>query len=129
MYPSLTDHARAELDLAGHTRLHPAHAALLLALVAAFDTAEHPDGPHEAADQLHTLLTYGTLSPLTSDPGEWADKTDRAAGGLWRSTRNRHAFSTDGGRTYVLVTDSADERGNRPRHTSAPPRSAGKADL
>jgi hypothetical protein len=129
VYPPLTDHARRELHLAGHIRRHPAHAALLLALVAGFDTADHPEGGHTAAGMLHTLLTHGTLTPLTADPAEWADKTDRAEGRLWRSRRNRHAFSRDAGQTYELLTDPTDPDGSRPRHVSALARTEGVADL
>lgn len=130
MLPPLADHARTELALAGHGRRHPAHTAVLIALVAAFDSIDHPDGEIAAAQQLCALLNRGTLSPLTSDPAEWADKTDQHDGPLWRNTRNPQAFSPDAGRTYWLLTDTAGDDGNRPIYVSAPPRlTEGVAEL
>jgi hypothetical protein len=52
---------------------------------------------------LTKLLDYKPLSPLTDNPNEW-NQVD-LGGEAWQSQRNPEAFSTDGGKTYYLLSE------------------------
>jgi hypothetical protein len=58
-----------------------------------------------AIEQLNRLLNFENLSPLTSDSGEWIDRTEMSSYPLWQSKRNSKAFSEDGGKTYYLLDE------------------------
>ena len=101
---SLVEHARRELELCGQAAEDPAYAASLVAAVAAFASYGHSGGSASVAiHQLHDLLQFRTLSPLTSNPEEWVDHSEISNAPLWQSTRDPAAFSKDGGRTWYFV--------------------------
>jgi hypothetical protein len=95
----------------------------LCKVVQAFADMGHSGGSaHFAALYLDKLLRYQPLSELTDDPGEWID---RHAEGLtplplWQSKRHSEAFSTDGGRTYYLLSEqeAAGDLATTPLHHS-----------
>lgn len=102
----LVEHARRELDLCGQTAEDPAYAASLIAAVAAFASYGHSGGSAMCAvEQLHQLLRYRTLSPLTSDPDEWEDRSEISGTPLWQNVRDPAAMSRDAGRTWYFVDD------------------------
>lgn len=105
----LVDHARRELELAGQTAEDPAYAAALVASVAAFASYGHSGGSAAVAiEQLNTLLRRRTLTPLTTDPDEWVDRSHENGGEpLWQNLRDSAAMSRDGGQNWYYV----DERG------------------
>lgn len=98
---NLVEHARRELELCGQTAEDPGYAASVVAAVAAFLSYDHSGGSAMlAVDQLHRLLQHRTLSPLTSDPDEWADRSQESGYPLWQNVRDPRAFSPDGGQTW-----------------------------
>jgi len=109
----LVEHARTELALLGEDS---EYAASLLAAVEGFASFDgHSGGSYLiGVEQLHALLQFRNLTPLTDDPAEWQDRSQETGQPMWQSRRNLEAFSTDGGRTYTLLY----ERGNV--HTSVP---------
>ncbi|WP_446458617.1 hypothetical protein [Streptomyces rochei] len=116
----LVTHARRELRIFGED---PATAAGLIRVVRAFADMGHSgtSAPH-CADLLDKLFRYQPLTDLTDDPAEWID---RHAEGLtptplWQSRRNSEAFSTDGGKTYTLLSEqeAAGDVATTPLHRS-----------
>ncbi|MER7331677.1 MULTISPECIES: hypothetical protein [unclassified Micromonospora] len=115
---SLVEHAKRELELCGQFAEDPAYAQSLVAAVAAFASYGHSGGSAGIAiHQLTTLLQYGNLAPLTDAPDEWMHVTD-ADGGLWQNRRNSEAFSTDGGKTYYLLSERTGDK--KVMHRSKP---------
>lgn len=116
----LVAHARRELRIIGED---PDTIRGLCRVVQAFADMGHSGGSaHFAALYLDKLLRYQPLSDLTDDPGEWID---RHAEGmtptpLWQSKRNSEAFSTDGGKTYYLLSEqeAAGDIATTPLHRS-----------
>ncbi|MFF7631421.1 hypothetical protein [Streptomyces cyaneofuscatus] len=100
---NLVAHARTELRILGEDR----------------DTIR---GLPHAIAYLERLLRFQPLTDLTDDPAEWID---RHAEGmtpipLWQSNRNSEAFSTDGGKTYYLLSEqqAAGDIATTPLHHS-----------
>ena len=103
---SLVEHARRELRLCGQTAEDPEYAESIVKAVESFASYGHSGGSAMVGiEQLHTLLKFGTLSPLTADPAEWLDRSEMSSAPLWQSSRNPGAFSEDGGKTYYLLDD------------------------
>lgn len=101
---NLVDHARRELELCGQMASDPAYTAALIASVAAFASYGHSGGSAAVAiEQLHTLLQYRTLTPLTSYPEEWYDRSTMSGSPLWQNKRDPAAMSRDGGKTWYFV--------------------------
>ncbi|MBM0206655.1 hypothetical protein JNW90_29320 [Micromonospora sp. STR1s_5] len=113
---SLVEHARRELLLCGQTAEDPEYAASIVKAVEGFTSYGHSGGSAGCArEQLHTLLGYGTLSPLTDDPQDWVSVAEQSGYELWQCRRDPSAFSQDGGRTYYSVDDP-----QRQMHTAQP---------
>jgi hypothetical protein len=113
----LVEHARRELELLGEDG---PYSASLVATVAAFASFGHSGGSAEIArEQLHTLLAFGNLTPLTDDPEDWHDHGEISGAPLWQNQRNSACFSEDGGKTYWNVNDPKDDNGDLPRYTAA----------
>ena len=103
---SLVEHAKRELELSGQTAEDSAYAASIVAAVAAFALYGHSGGSAGIAImQLHKLLQFRTLSPLTSDPDEWVDQGGPSGYPLWQNKRDSAAFSKDAGKTWYYVDD------------------------
>ena len=98
---SLAEHARRELELCGQYAEDPAYSDSIIAAVEAFASYGHSGGSAMIArEQLHALLGFKTLSPLTSDPADWIDQSEISGTPLWQNRRDPAAFSTDGGATW-----------------------------
>lgn len=114
---NLVKHAEHELNLIGE---EPEVIEGYLKVVRAFADMGHSGGSAMVAiPVLNKLLQYQPLYPLTDDPEEWYyhDETIWGApGGIWQNKRNGEAFSTDGGKTYTLLSDRDKPK---PIHTSA----------
>jgi hypothetical protein len=104
---SLVEHARRELELCGQVKEDPAYAQSIVAAVAAFASYDGHSGGSAgmAIHQLTTLLQYGNLSPLTDNPDEWHNVSEMSGHEMWQNRRNSEAFSTDGGKTYYLLSE------------------------
>ncbi|WP_432846010.1 hypothetical protein ACQPXB_36055 [Amycolatopsis sp. CA-161197] len=115
---NLVEHARTELQLLGED---PVYSASLVAAVAAFASFGHSGGSSACArEQLHALLAFQPLTPLTNDPDEWCDVADHGPGtALWQNRRNPAAFSNDGGKHFWLTTDPKDDHDELPRYVAA----------
>lgn len=97
---SLVEHARRELELLGQTAEDPAYAQSIVSAVAVFASYGHSGGSASVAiEQLHDLLRFRTLSPITSDPDTW----NYVGSDMWQSKRDPAAFSKDGGQTWYFV--------------------------
>ncbi|WP_445520417.1 hypothetical protein [Streptomyces sp. NEAU-174] len=117
---NLVAHARRELRLVGEDR--DVIDGLCRVVQAFADMGHSGASAHYAALYLDKLLRYQPLSELTDNPGEWID---RHADGttptpLWQSARNPEAFSTDGGKTYTLLSEqqAAGDMATTPIHHS-----------
>lgn len=104
---SWTEHAQRELRLCGQTAEDPGYAASIVAAIAALTSYGHTgESIGVAINQLHTLLRVGTLSPLTSDPEEWEDRSDMSGFRIWQNVRCPAAMSFNAGVTFWLVDDA-----------------------
>lgn len=104
---SLTEHARRELELCGQHAEDPEYSESIIRAVEAFASYGHSGGSASVArEQLHALLGYKTLSPLTSDPAGWEDRSEISGTPLWQNRRDPSVFSTDGGKTWYSVGES-----------------------
>lgn len=105
---SLVEHAKSEL---ARINEDPELTENLVATVAKFAEFGHSGGSAPIAiHYLTKLLSFEPLSPLTSDPAEWIDRTEISGTPMWQSTRDPKAFSTNGGKTwYRLGEDTKPE--------------------
>lgn len=109
---NLVDHAKRELALAGND---DAFNESIVKAVEAFSSYGHSGGSaSEAIPMLHDLLQFKNLTPLTDDPDEWMDVDNE----MWQSRRNAEAFSTDGGKTYYLLSEDGRQGHPYPVHES-----------
>ncbi|WP_234329377.1 MULTISPECIES: hypothetical protein [unclassified Streptomyces] len=117
---NLVAHARRELRILGED---PDTIRGLCKVVQAFADMGHSGGsaPHAIA-YLERLLRFQPLTDLTDDPGEWIDRyaEGMTSTPLWQSRRNSEAFSTDGGKTYYLLSEqqAAGDIATTPLHHS-----------
>lgn len=102
----LVDHARAELARAGMYDADAdygggAIAGAVLDLVQVFADQEHSGGSAMLTlGIVEKLLRFQPLTPITSDPDEWVDRTEISGYPLWQSKRNPAVFSPNGGQTW-----------------------------
>lgn len=116
---NLLEHARRELELSGQTDEDPAYAASILGAVEAFVSYGHSGGSAAVAvEQLGRLLRFQPLSPLTSDPADWEDRSEMSGTPLWQNVRDPAVFSTDGGKTWRDVR-AADPSGPLTSYSAA----------
>lgn len=117
---NLVDHAKRELELIGE---NPDTIEGYLRVIRAFSSCGHSGGSASVAiPTINQLLQYKPLTDLTNDPEEWIHHTKEVwgePGGIWQNVRNGEAFSTDGGKTYYLLSERADAGPEvTPIHTS-----------
>ncbi|MEU1327200.1 hypothetical protein [Streptomyces microflavus] len=117
---NLVAHARRELRILGEDR--DTIRGLCKVVQAFADMGHSGSSAHAGAQYLERLLRFQPLTDLTDDPAEWID---RHAEGmtplpLWQSNRNGEAFSTDGGKTYYLLSEqqAAGDIATTPLHHS-----------
>jgi hypothetical protein len=103
---ALVEHARRELELCGQYAEDPEYSESIISAVEAFASYGHSGGSASVArEQLHALLGFKTLSPLTSDPAEWIDQSEISGTPLWQNRRDPAVFSTDGGKTWYSLDE------------------------
>lgn len=99
----LGEHARKELELVGE---EPEIIDWYVKVVDTFAEFGHSGASAEYTTRvLEQLLRYKNLTPLTDDPSEWMDVSEYTEGPMWQNIRNTEAFSTNGGKTYTLVSE------------------------
>lgn len=99
----LVNYARRELELLGEDA---ATIAEILPVVGAFaDMRTREETKERVMDLLGSLFKRKNLTPLTDDPSEWEDVSKVSGYSMLQNLRNPAAFSYDGGKTYILVTD------------------------
>jgi hypothetical protein len=108
----LVEHARLELDLLGDLEYGPELTDCIMEVIETFAKYGHSGGSAGVTiTLLNELLRYKNLTPLTDNPGEWIHHPEEMwgkPGGIWQSCRNPEAFSTDGGKTYYLLSENED---------------------
>jgi len=109
---NLVEHAKRELGLMGNGPMIDDH---LIKMIEIFAGAGHSGSSAEYSTQmLERLLRFQNIKPLTDTPEEWTDHSESTGSPFWQSDRNSEAFSTDGGKTYTLLS----ERGQNLTHNS-----------
>lgn len=51
-------------------------------------------------EAFNRVVRHRPLTPLTSDPSEWIDRSEESGRPMWQSRRSPSVFSTDGGQTW-----------------------------
>jgi hypothetical protein len=118
---NLTEHARRELELSGvdNDIYGDMLSKAVLELIEVFEKQEHSGMSARYTLRLFTkLANFENLTELTDSQDEWNEVGEH----VWQSSRNSEAFSSDGGKTYTLLSEqSAAHRGDIddiPLHTS-----------
>lgn len=107
----LADHARYELERAGmfdkDADYGPgAIAQQVLDLVNVVAGQGHSGMSIEYTLALFDkVVRYQNLTPLTSDPDEWIDRSQESGYPFWQNRRRGTTFSTDGGKTWYDLND------------------------
>lgn len=114
---NLLSHARKELEL---LKEEPETIEAYLRVIQAFRDMGHSGSSATVSiPVINALLLFKNLTPLTDDPDEWmhisANVWDSQSD-IWQSKRCPDAFSTDGGKTYYLLSEGAHSRNQRPSH-------------
>jgi hypothetical protein len=113
---NLVKHARRELEMVGE---EPEVIDWYCRVIGEFASFGHSGTSAEITTQvISALLRFQNLTELTNDPVEWnyvSGPTGEDA--IWQSRRNPEAFSTDGGKTHYLLSET-EEMGQRVIHIS-----------
>lgn len=117
---NLVDHARRELTILGE---EPEYIEQVCKIVQAFADMGHSGfSAAHCTGQLHLLLQYKNLKPLTNNPIEWMLVQEDIGPAheirMWQNTRNSEAFSNDGGKTYWLLSDGSNAQEQHIIHTA-----------
>lgn len=117
--PNVVSHARQELELLGED---PDIINGYLTMLHIFGSMGHSGGSASVfIPTLMRLMEFKNLKPLTDDPAEWVHHTEETwgePGGVWQNSRNGEAFSSDGGKTYTLLSDARVSNVPKRVHTS-----------
>jgi len=99
------EHARAELMMLGKDK--KSVQLYLDAVSAISDVMDTGDSFIDIVNNLTKVVYFQNISPLTDSPDEWMNVGAMIGKQLsmWQSTRNPEAFSTDGGKTYYLLSE------------------------
>lgn len=96
---NLVKHAKRELEILGVEEEMKNH---VVKVIEAFAEYGHSGGSASwTIAIINDLLQFNNLSPLTNDAAEWNNVGD----GVWQSRRRSDAFSTDGGKTYYVLSE------------------------
>lgn len=105
---NLVEHAKRELaktDIADRDGLYKG--ALydgIIELVETFAKQGHSGGSASIViPVLNKLLQFKPLTPLTSDPEEWIDRSTESGQPFWQNKRDPSVFSEDGGKTWKEI--------------------------
>lgn len=102
---SLVKHAEDELKRAGlfdkDSDYEGKLGAAVLDLVKAFAAQGHSGfSANWTLDVFNKVARWQTLTPISSDPSEWYDRSEESGEPMWQNMRDSAAFSRDGGKTW-----------------------------
>lgn len=102
---SLVDHAEYELASAGLFNVDADYdgeiGLAVIALIRLLAAQRHSGhGAAMTIDLFTKLASFKPLTPLTSNPDEWIDRTEESGEPMWQSKRSPSVFSRDGGKTW-----------------------------
>lgn len=123
---SLIEHAKRELELSGVDEdiYGDMTSKAVLELIEVFSNQRHSGASAYLVTHLFNELSqYKNLTPLTDDPDEWVDHSDKSEDKIWQSKRNSEAFSNDEGKTYYLLSERQwvlDENGDPQSFSEGP---------
>lgn len=105
---NLIDHAKRELELANlfdqDSDYSDKIAKDVLELINIFASQRHSGGSAYLVKELFTkLANFETLTPITSDPEEWIDRSDMSYRPTWQNKRDPQYMSHDNGKTWYNV--------------------------
>jgi len=107
---SLADHAFRELNEAGlfskdsDYEGNIGHA--VMELIDTFAEQRHSGFSAQMVIKLFTELSnWHTLTPITSNPDEWADVSEMSGRPFWQNKRDSRFFSNNGGETWYNIED------------------------
>jgi len=90
-----------------------------LKVIQAFADMRHSGGSASVAiPVINQLLQFKNLAPLSDDPDEWMNVSDMSDSEMWQNRRNSEAFSHDGGKTYWLLSEGANDGNRAPLHAA-----------
>ena len=118
-HSNLVKHALREMELAG---IPQEDRDKIMPIIRTFASQGHSGG--SAGWYIVTLvklLQFENLTSLTDNPNEWnkvSEEHSHANGPLHQSQRNPEAFSTDGGKTYYLLSENPNPQRPDNFHTS-----------
>lgn len=101
---NLRDHAVREMELAGvdDDIYGDMTSKAVLELIDVFDKQGHSGMSGSLILSIfNQVVQFKNLAPLTNDPTEWNEVGDN----VWQNNRNSEAFSSDGGKTYYLLSE------------------------
>lgn len=106
----LVQHAERELRLAGFFDADSDYDGMLgsavMDVVRAFAGRGHSGMSAMIVRQLFAQLSnFEALTPLTSDPDEWIDRSEMSGKPFWQNKRDFRAFSEDGGKTWKMLEE------------------------
>lgn len=116
----LVEHAEREMKLAGLYDEDSDYGGMIppavLALVRPHSDEGHSGFSHGLTLQVfNRVINFKTLTPITSDPEEWVDRSLVGSGNpRWQNRRDPSYFSNDGGKTWYCI------HGEPPKETTNP---------
>ena len=120
---NLMDHAKRELELSkvDEDIYGDMTSKAVLELVSVFEKQGHSGASAGLVLALFIKVArFENLTPLSDNPAEWYDHTDKSSEPMFQNRRNGEAFSEDGGKTYYLLSDRWDRKSPRKMYTSTP---------
>ncbi len=107
----LVEYAKQELSIAGLFDKDADYDGMIgkavLELVETFAAQDHSGfSANYVLEIFDKVSRFQPLTPITSKPEEWLDRTEESGRPMWQSKRNPSTFSTDGGQTWYDLHDT-----------------------
>lgn len=105
---NLVEHAKRELEKTDIADRNGMYGGMLydsiMEIVETFAKQGHSGASASIAiPVIHKLLRFKPLTPISSDPEEWIDRTKESGRPFWQNKRDPSVFSEDGGKTWNAV--------------------------
>lgn len=107
---SLIEHAKLELKKAGLFDKDADYSGWVaesaLKLIELFASQRHSGMSAALTRELFSkLANFEVLTPISSDPSEWTDRSEMSGKPFWQNKRDSHCFSEDGGNTWTRLVE------------------------